>query len=82
MAGPRPGANLEQQAEAAERLLALTQFTEACAAGQQVLAAAAYAPHGDALADRGAAVFMQAMFELGRCAACLVASSRLLARIS
>ena len=76
MPGPRPGASLEQQAEAAERLLALTQFTEACAAGQQVLAAAAYAPHGDALADRGAAVFMQAMFELGRCGAPLLAPSR------
>lgn len=62
----RASASLQQQAEAAERLLALTRFTEACAAGQQVLTAASYAPHGDAFADRGAAVFAQAMFELGR----------------
>lgn len=68
-AAPRTRATLEQQAEVAERLLALTRFGEAAVAGQQVLQAAGYVRDGAAVADRGAAVFAQAMFELGRRAA-------------
>ncbi len=69
LAGSRRGSKLAlyAEAEASERLLVLADFYRAAEAGLSLLKSTFYAADSEDVRTRGAFVYVQAMFETGRC---------------